>query len=322
LGQIHKMLSSCSKFGLKFEIHLNSKIKNQKFFFSPRGPPPPVRPTATCGPRHPRARARVTPPRPRPSRPPSPSTRPRPRADAAPRRDRGRGAPPRGGPAPAAPAARQPRPATAPTRPPTPAAARAPARSRPHSLLLPSRAESPQLRPRHDRRSAGVKRPHRRTISQLPAPAAPPRLPPIQARVCAVFRALGELLHASPPTAMAPPRAAPVEAAPRYPLAPLFSKNGFATSPRFACARCPARSRPETAGRPQPPPRRRARERRRRALLLAGAKPCPWAAPRAGRLGGPPARARQAGNGHGPTVDLGPAQFLFRKTNFDFFYYS
>jgi hypothetical protein len=91
------MLSSCSKLGLKFEMHLNLKIENQKFhFFSSRA-------TATDSaqsqsrPASPRARARAAPPRPRPSRP-SPSSA---RALARARWRSGRARTPRGGRMPA-----------------------------------------------------------------------------------------------------------------------------------------------------------------------------------------------------------------------------
>jgi hypothetical protein len=194
-------------------------LENQKNQFLLSRPPPPVRPTARCGPRHPRARARTASAPARPSRPPPSSARPHPRASlrhaataaeehrrvAAPRLHHpprvSRGLPLR------------PRARLHLLRP-----AHSLARARTSSPPLPSREL--ELRPRRDRRSAGVKLPHRRAIFRLPAPAAPPRLPSAHARVCAAFRALGELLHASPPTAMAPPCAASRRGGSPLPLSP------------------------------------------------------------------------------------------------------
>ena len=158
--------------------------------------------------------------------------------------------------------------------------------------LLPLQSRAPELRPRRARSSAGVELSHRRAISRLLAPTAPPRLPSAHARACAAFRALGELPRASPPTSMAPPCSAAVE----RPLPPFLS-----------CAWLPARFRhclanllrslvcAAVAG----DGRRPLAEPRRRASACPGEAPClgwpgrarPWADALLGRLPIPRARA-------------------------------
>jgi hypothetical protein len=161
-----------------------------------------------------------------------------------------------------------------------------------------------------------VIRPHRRTISQLTAPAAPPRLPPLRARVCAVFQALGELLHTSPPTAMAPPRAASRRGDfPLPPRSPFLQKRVR----HFTVVRVRSLPRPLATG--------AGRSAIAAAATSRARTPTTRSAPRGGRtvpLGRAPSgparwtsRARETGreNGHGPTVDLGPARFFFFQKN-------